>query len=66
VAATTLNSTVFSYWGSTLHAELKLKQATAFGACQTRLVAAHWTDAGEQLRKLADIEAAIKEAILRI
>ena len=46
--------------------KLKLEQATAFGACLTHLVAANWISAGEYLRRLAEIETGIKDAILRI
>jgi hypothetical protein len=45
--------------------KLKLEQAIAFGACLTQLVAANWISAGVHLKKLAEIETEIEDAILR-
>jgi hypothetical protein len=44
--------------------QLKLEQAKAFGACHSSLMQEAWLDAGKELAKLADMEAAIKEAIM--
>jgi len=49
---------------ATLHT-LKLEQARAFGSCLTHLVAASWAAAAAEIAGLAQIEAAIKDAMLR-
>jgi len=46
--------------------QLKQDQAVEFGACLTHLVASNLGDAGQTLRKLAEIEATIKKEILQI
>jgi hypothetical protein len=45
--------------------QLKLDQAATFGACQSSMTNEAWTDAAREFARLADIEATIKEAILR-
>jgi hypothetical protein len=44
--------------------QLKLKQAAAFGACQSSMTKEAWTEAAKDFERLADIEASIKDAIL--
>jgi hypothetical protein len=46
--------------------QLKQEQAKEFGTCLTSVVASNWNDAGLSLRKLAEIEASIKNDILSI
>jgi hypothetical protein len=46
--------------------QLKQEQAAEFGACQTHITGLNWKDAAQNLRRLADNEATIKEDILRI
>ena len=44
--------------------QLKLKQAAAFGACQSSMTKEAWTEAAKDFERLADLEASIKDAIL--
>ncbi|MGE0152668.1 MAG: hypothetical protein AB7R90_08610 [Reyranellaceae bacterium] len=44
-------------------AELKRRQAIAFGACHSHAVAGDWPAAADQLRRLADIEDAIGQRL---
>ena len=43
---------------------LKLDQAKAFGACQSSMTKEAWAEAASEFERLADIEVAIKEAML--